>query len=292
MSAVLTPKAEPKLDPFRFGVRLVKRVGSNGEVKFVEVPMTLEDALHPQEGDRYMITTAHNRDSIYLQNVFAAAMADVPGAMVLGDQRVAWDAKGERYHGPDVIVLLNVAKEKDWKTFNVAQEKATPILIVEVVSASTRVNDVETKVVEYATEGVSRYVIVDSDESGDQRNVSFIHYQLAKRGKKFEPVPIPEDGRIWLPEVNLWLTAENDRVVCYRANGERVQPYRELAESKSAVEKEARASERARLKAVKAAAEADQRAAHEAEARAEAERIVAVQADLIRRLQAQVPPSS
>ena len=38
-------------DPFRYGWRTVRRPGPNGQEVWEDVPLTLEDVLHPQEGD-------------------------------------------------------------------------------------------------------------------------------------------------------------------------------------------------------------------------------------------------
>src|SRR6266498_817186 len=102
MSATLPepPVASEKLDPFRYGWRYVTRKNLDGKSKVEMIPLTLEDALHPQEEDRYMITDAHTRDTIYLRDVFEAQLADRAGTVVLHDCRVAWSADGKYAHGP------------------------------------------------------------------------------------------------------------------------------------------------------------------------------------------------
>ena len=41
----------PPPDPFRFGWRYVQQIRANGSKVSVQVPLTLDDVLHPQEGD-------------------------------------------------------------------------------------------------------------------------------------------------------------------------------------------------------------------------------------------------
>ncbi len=241
MSITLSPSPAPpeRLDPFRFGWRLVKRVGPDGKERFQEAPLTLEDALHPQEGDHYMVSQAHVDDMVYLYGAFKVQLADVKGAIVLCDQRVAWDATNKYAHGPDVAIVFNVGAPKVWATFNVVEEGTTPAVIVEITSASTRSNDVEDKVREYAEVGVHRYVIVDADESGDERTISFIDYVLKPGRRKYVQQPIDPSGRVWLPEAKVWLGEEDGRVVCYDASGTKIDDFLTTTQARAAAEKQA-----------------------------------------------------
>src|SRR4051812_47253843 len=47
-SLPMPPTEPPSDDPFRYGWRYVRREGSE---ELEQVPLTLEDVLHPQEGD-------------------------------------------------------------------------------------------------------------------------------------------------------------------------------------------------------------------------------------------------
>ena len=276
MSTTLpTPPAvgESATDPFRFGWRYVTTTGPDGQSRTEMVPLTLEEALHPREEDRYMITDAHDMDRVYLRSVFTLRLADTPGAVVLSDCRVAWDAEGTYAHGPDVAVVFNVAERQNWATFNVVHEETRPALIVEIVSPSTRTNDVADKVREYAEVGVPRYVIVDVDENGS-RSLSFVHYQLPAGGGEYEEVPVSANGRVWLPEVKLWLVVDGGRVACFDPRGRRLGDYTEVTRAKEAAEERAEAAaERvaAAEQAITAEVEArmaDTRARREAERRA------------------------
>jgi hypothetical protein len=46
-------------DPFRYGWRYVKRVLPDGTVDLEQMPLTLEDVLHPQEEDHISYTNLH-----------------------------------------------------------------------------------------------------------------------------------------------------------------------------------------------------------------------------------------
>src|SRR5437773_9902818 len=112
MSTISPPPAkrpiEPEVDPFRFGWRYVKVTRPDGSTELDQIPLTLEDVLHPEEGDFIVQTDKHRADWVYLHEVFRARLADDPTAVVLSDCRVAWDVAGLRAHGPDVAVFLGV----------------------------------------------------------------------------------------------------------------------------------------------------------------------------------------
>ncbi len=261
MSASLTaPVASPKADPFRFGWRYVQRTLPNGQIRTDLVPLTLEDALHPQEEDRYTVSDPHTRDLRYLTDVFEARLADVPEAIVLSDCRIAWDETNLFAHGPDIAVIFGVPERRRWSTFNVVEEGTRPALIVEVTSPSTRVNDVEVKVREYARVGVPRYVIVDADEENGDRTISFVHYQLPAGSSEYVEVPESANGRIWLPEVRVWLDSGSGQVVCHDERGQPIIDYVELTRARTA------SDQRAELESLRADA-AEQAIAVEVEAR-------------------------
>ena len=242
----LNEPVDPK-DPFPYGWRFVKKAGKNGSKTTVQVPLTLEDILHPQEEDFRVPSDPHWQDTNYLYNAFKIALADTPGAYVLGDCRVAWDRNGDYGHRPDVTVIFNVRKKKRWSTFNVVKEKTKPALIVEVTSPTVRSTDLVNKVHEYAELKVPHYVIADAREKDDKREISLIDYHLSPNAAGYYTLPSDDVGRVWLTEVQLWLGAEDGRLVCWDERGEKV---------KTAVEEH-----QARLKEHEARVEAEKRAA-------------------------------
>ena len=252
------------------------------------VPLSLEEALHPQEEDHYTVSNLHTRDRNYLRNVFSSRIAPIQGAFVVADRRIAWDAEGTYAHGPDVAVIFNVSERKLWSTFNVVEEGTRPALIIEVTSWSTRENDVEKKVVEYAEAGVARYVIVDADESNGTRTISFIHYQLPDGASEYEELPISANGRVWLPEVKLWLGEEQGLVACYDPRGRKIPNYVELDRAVMELDARSEAAE-ARAEAAEQAitTEVEARMA-DIQARKAAERLAAEKVALVAQLQAEI----
>ncbi len=241
-------------DRFAYGWRYVPETLSDGSETLVKVPLTLDDILHPQEEDFRVHNDPHVVDVIYLRVVFEDQVADVPGAVVLTDCRVAWDEAGEYGHGPDNAVIFNVRERKPWGTFNVIHEGTRPKLIVEVTSPSTRSTDLVNKVWDYAEQKVPHYVIADAREKDGVRRIRLIDNQLNEDGE-YEVRPLGPNGRVWLEEVNLWLGAEDGRLVCYDEHGKRKETYlglskalRESDEALHASEKRADEEKQAREK--------------------------------------------
>ena len=85
---VLVTGVDPT-DPFRYGWRYVQRERDDGTVDVEQVPLTLEDVLHPREGDQVPHGEAHQRRCGYLYDVLDAQLAHDPTAVVLRDVRVA-----------------------------------------------------------------------------------------------------------------------------------------------------------------------------------------------------------
>ena len=268
---------------FDYGYRYVRKKLPDGSYDWVQRPLTLEEVLHPREGDVHMLGDPHADDCTYLRVVAKARYADDPSVVVLSDCGVYWDIPGLKHHSPDFCVIFGVKKRKAWKTFRVKTEKVRPSLIIEVTSPKTRKLDIKTKVKQYARAKVPYYVIADAqedwDEDGERRRLTLIAYRL--EGKAYVSVPADKLGRVWLEPVNLWLGVRvdpesgDDRLVLIdpATNGE-IGDYT--------------AVERARLEAIhQAGAEKKARATAEAQARVATERADAAEAR-IRELEAEM----
>lgn len=205
----------PANDPFRYGWRLKRRVLADGSEEFDQVPLTLEDVLHPEEEDFIVHSTAHDRDTIHLREVLRARRHRWrKRAVVLHDCRVNWGIRGLRAHGPDLAVFFGVRNPNgQWSTFDVAEEEARPILVVEVTSPETRVNDVSSKVKHYHRAGVRQYVIVDARETIEGRTLSIIDYRHEPKGYRREPPDA--EGRVPMVGLGLVLGVRGERIALY-----------------------------------------------------------------------------
>jgi len=277
------PDTPPDADPFRYGWRLVPRPTPDDPHNLEQVPLTLEDVLHPETGDFIVHSDRHETDRMYLTAVLRARLEPAGVAIVLSDVRIAWDLPDLRPHGPDVMVIPGVAERQDWSTFDVAVEGARPALIIEITSPETRANDLEIKVDHYARAGVAQYVIVDdARRRRGKRRLRLLDYRL--EGGTYRLHAPDAAGRVHLAIANLWLGVEDDHVVCYdergMAFGEYATVVRQAAEAAERARQEAQArreaEEHARREAERAqreaeAREAEARARQEAEARAQRE---------------------
>ena len=215
-------------DRFAYGWRYVRKILPDGSETRVQVPLTLEDILHPQEEDFRLQNDRHTQDLLYLRGVLQARLAEKMGAFVLSDCRVAWNAEGTYGHGPDIAVIFKVRKYGEWGTFNVVDEGTRPALIIEVTSPSTRSTDLVDKRREYAAEEVPHYVIADIRTRGGVRSIIFHDYRLPASSETYAEQPIGESGRIWLPEVGLSLGVESGSLALYEPDGERKGTYVEV----------------------------------------------------------------
>ena len=258
------PDPPPDADPFRYGWRLVPRPTPDDPHNLEQVPLTLEDVLHPETGDFIVHSDRHETDRMYLTAVLRARLESAGVAIVLSDVRIAWDLPDLRPHGPDVMVIPGVAERQDWSTFDVAVEGARPALIIEITSPETRENDLEIKVDHYARAGVPQYVIVDNQSRRGARRLRLLDYRLVDGVYRLHPPDAAE--RVYLVIADLWLGIEGDHVVCYDEHGAAFGDYATV------VRRAKEAERRARREAAAREAEARLRAAAEEQARREAER--------------------
>jgi len=277
------PDTPPDADPFRYGWRLVPRPTPDDPHNLEQVPLTLEDVLHPETGDFIVHSDRHETDRMYLTAVLRARLEPAGVAVVLSDVRIAWDIPDLRPHGPDVMVIPGVAERQDWSTFDAAVEGARPALIIEITSPETRANDLEIKVDHYARAGVAQYVIVDdAGKRRGKRRLRLLDYRL--EAGAYRPHAPDAAGRVCLAIANLWLGVEGDHVVCYDERGVAFGDYatvvRQAAEAAEQAQREAEAREaeaqarqeaEARARQEAEAREAEARARQEAEARAQRE---------------------
>jgi len=216
-------------DPWRYGWRFVQKVNAEGSEELEQVPLTLEDVLYPEVGDCHMHTPAHGQDCTYLFTVLREHLAARSDAAVFCDNRIDWGAEGVRPLGPDVAVFFHVGPyDPKEGTFYVGDHDSEPVLVIEVTSVSTRVNDVGPKVDLYWRAGVPLYIVADIAEEGrgedEQRVTAF------RRGATgYEPIVPDARGRIALTPLPLWIRLRDGRVALEDAAGKRIGDYTEIA---------------------------------------------------------------
>ncbi len=254
--------APPADDVFRYGWRTVLHPRRDGSLESEQLPLTLWDVLHPQEGDQIVQSSRHDTEVSYLAAVIRSQIAQDERALLLSDTAVYWDKTGLSHHCPDIALLFDLRRQKDnWTSFFVAIEGVRPSLIIEVVSPHIREVDVVTKLAEYHKAEVPMYVIVDRKKEEEWPKI---------RGYLWEPgeyraLALDDRDCLLLPMLNLRLCANQNRIMlCDALTGEEMGDYTAIREAKEAAEQEVRlAQERlleeatAREKAEEFALEAD-----------------------------------
>jgi Uma2 family endonuclease len=236
----------PEADPFRYGWRFVKKLLPDGSTDLVQVPLTLEDVLHPQEDDQIPERPQQHLDAVYLDPILRVrAQERLVDPLVLGDCLVAWGVRGIRNHSPDFSVFEGVTNPPGLQigTFRLRASGGRCVLAMEIVSPDTRNNDVVHKLREYHAVGVPMYVLIDQRNEGGPRQVIGYRYTRA-RYVKLRP---DRQGRVLLKPLGLLLGLEDELAVCYDADtGERLGNYEQVQQARIAAEQAAREQAAAR----------------------------------------------
>ena len=201
------PDTSKPFASLKYGWRDVPKRLADGRIKVERVPLTLDDVVHPQFADIHVLSDAHDDDCSYMKDVLKDRYRDDASVVVFSDCGIFWDKPGLQQHSPDLALIFGVKRRKGWKTFHVKTEKVRPALIIEVTSPRTRVNDIETKLREYAWAGVSYYVIADAAEE-KHRRLTLRSYRL--EGEAYQELGFDEGARAWLEPIGLWLGVKTD----------------------------------------------------------------------------------
>jgi Uma2 family endonuclease len=232
MATAPNRSSPPDSPPF-YGWRYLRRTRPDGSTELEEVPLTLEDVLHPQEYDKIPESPRHNADRDYLAQVLSTRVPK-PGGQVLSECLVDWGVEGILPHCPDIVVFEGLQKplDEDKATFRLAEYGARCLLVIEVVSPHTRSNDVVSKRDEYHKAGVPLYVLVDQEDYGRPRQI----LALRHRTESYVLVPPDAQGRASLGSLGLLLGLQEDRAVCYDADtGRRFEDYCEISRALAAI---------------------------------------------------------
>lgn len=227
-------------DPFRYGWRYVAHEQADGKITYEQVPLTLEDVLHPQEGYHIMQNEEHVDWCIYLYTVFRRLLAHTSLAVVFQDLLFLWDVPGLKGHAPDLAVVFGV-RPGHRESFDVAAEGVRPTLIVEITSPSTANLDHQAKLEEYHLVGIPFYFIIDRRVVRRQRMLRLLGYRYTAAG--YEPMVPNERGWLWMEPVRAWLGIAEGKPLCYTEEGMQIADYDQLEAKLSEAQERAEAAE-------------------------------------------------
>jgi Uma2 family endonuclease len=304
----ITPPAEiflPDDNNFPYGWRQIAEALPDGRIAYRRVPLTPEDFLDPQLGDRMPQGDPHARLSIAIFDMLNNYYLDNPHIGVFFDLKMKWGIPGLKEPAPDVSIIPHLRHKKAKRqSFNVNQEKTRPCLVIEVMSPGYDGDDT-TKVDIYRQAGIAEYIIINPHSDAENAPFTLQGYRLA--GKVYQEIRPDAKGRLLSETTGIYFGLNKNRrrvILTGAATGQRLltateeKAARELAELRAAqaievrelAESQVAQEVAARQMAESRAAEAESRAA-EAEAKA-AQEAAARQAleEELAQLRAQQPP--
>lgn len=218
----------------------------DGSIDYVQIPLTSEEFLHPQEGYHLPNSTFHDDAAGDAKDILTRRYANDANTGVFRDLIIEWGIPNLKNHCPDTFVVFGIQnKEQNRTEFVVSEEGVHPSLIIEVVSPRYRKEDRQTKVKHYAEAGVQEYLIIDRRKQRQQVIEEVLGYRLVDG--QYLPLTPDEDGRILFETVGLFIGLENGRVIMEDAQtGERLLNSLELEQRATQAEQRAtQAEERA-----------------------------------------------
>lgn len=185
--------------------------GKNGKLETIRIPLTAEERLHPEEGYVMPERTDHDIISDDLCDMFRAFYEAHPEMAVYRNLVFKWDVPDIKNFAPDVAVVPHVKdRERNRRSFDVAEEGTRPCLVIEVVSPSSRSDDRVTKVRDYARLGIQEYIYIDTRRYRREVIWEVAGYRLVEG--QYLPMLPDEDGAIYLESVNLRIGIEAGQV--------------------------------------------------------------------------------
>lgn len=266
------PHRTPASEVLPYGWRYELRKRRDGTEYYHEIPLTEEDLLDPQEGDRKMQKTTHARCTVEIFDRLDNYYIEDPTTGVFFDLKMEWGIPGLKNPAPDISVIPNVRdKEADLGSFKVKEQGTRPTLVIEVASPHYRGDDT-VKVKLYCQAGVKEYLIINPHEGNQHRkNYRIKGYRLV--GQKYEPIEPDSKGRFWSESTGLFfgVSADKQEVILTAANGEKLLTAREERQARAMAEERVKAEAQAWSRETQARLMAEKQAQAEAQARLDAE---------------------
>jgi Uma2 family endonuclease len=208
----LPPDADTDEPDFSLGWREQVIHTPDGGTDLLQIPLTPEEALHPEEeyvGPEPSYQDQISRDICDMLVPHCAQLA--PHYRVFRNLLIKWDKPALKKHAPDVCVIPNLTDPMaQWTTFRVAKERTRPCLIIEVVSAGSKEGDRVTKVDQYARAGVQEYVYIDYWQRQGQMQWEIAGFRL--QGRHYLPMLPDEDGAIYCDTIGIRMGVDNGKV--------------------------------------------------------------------------------
>jgi len=227
------------------GVVMLQRVVErpDGSLELLESPLTLEDYLDPQIGDKLTQGRRHANVCHDLYYLLIHHFQDDPDVIVLQDVKVLL-GPGLPGPSPDVAVIRGARhNDPDLESFSVVRQGTLPSLVIEVVSprdARVRRMDEVNKLDLYQRVGIPEYLIVDPPRRATAQRFRIRGYRLGS-DRRYQAIDPDGEGRILSGTTGLrfGVSADGQRIEVFVAGtGERVLTSVEETEARKAAEAE------------------------------------------------------
>ncbi|MFQ5614927.1 MAG: Uma2 family endonuclease [Anaerolineales bacterium] len=207
----IAKKPRAALEDFPHGWRYEYAKTPEGESEPTYIPLTPEEALHPEEGYIMPERTKHDQICDDICDMLRPRYVDQTDVAVFHDLIIEWNHPEIKGHSPNIAVVPNVRdRDVNRGKFYVAKEGTRPILIIEVVSPGSKAADRVKKVDHYARVGVREYVYIDYWENNGETNWEIFGFRL--HGNHYLPMLPDEERSLYLETVGLRIGIEDGQV--------------------------------------------------------------------------------
>jgi Uma2 family endonuclease len=134
-----------------------------------------------------------------------------PDMAVFRDLVFEWDVAAVKSYAPDIAIVPYVRnRDENRGQFIVAEEGTRPVLVIEIVSRSSREEDRVNKVRNYALVGIQEYVYIDVRLRNSNLVGELSGFRLQEN--HYLPILPDEDDALYLETVNLRIGLAGNRV--------------------------------------------------------------------------------
>ena len=225
---------------WRYGMREARFDEKAGQWVYDPRPLTREEFIHPQEGDRLLEVPGHTDTVDAFRWVMSWQTNEEEGTHILGKAGLDFGIPGLRAMCADLSLHRGLQREVPrWDCPILLPALGGRVdLVVEVTRSLSRDVDLVDKVPLYHQGGVGYYLMLDHGPEGVRDFVEAILYRWTpERFVRVEPTPT---GRIWIDPLAVLLETKGDRFICYDLKGRRIPTMEECWEAQDRRKKAAR----------------------------------------------------
>ncbi|MEI6047056.1 MAG: Uma2 family endonuclease [Chloroflexota bacterium] len=127
---------------------------------------------------------------------------------------------------PDIAVVEGlIPEERTDEDYWIGEDEPPPLVVFEIASRETWLNDLETKPDSYAGMGIAEYFAFDPNEPSVWtgtwlEQLRLIGWRLDTLSGEYRPIEKDSAGRLWSEQLQSWLTVEDKYVRLYTREGE------------------------------------------------------------------------